>query len=67
VFELRVTVPSFNIFEAYWYGHGEIAYVTPTPEGKVIIGVNYGPDEYRANYQAGRFGSGLYAATVTEY
>jgi hypothetical protein len=67
MFELRVTVPSFSIFQSYWLGYGEISYVIPTPEGNVIVGVNYGPDDFRANCQAGRFGNGIYAATVTAY
>lgn len=66
MFELRVVVPNFGVFENYWYGYGEIAQVAPTGDGRVAVVVNYGDDSYRANYQAGRFGSGLYSAVVTE-
>lgn len=64
---LTVTVPSFDVFESYWYGNGEIVSVTDSEfAGRIEVVVNYGDDKYRADYQAGRFASGLYFAKVEE-
>ncbi len=69
---LTVIVPSMDVFENYWYGNGEIVSVYPADtsfrhmEGWIEVTVNYGDDRYRADYQAGRFASGLYFATVEE-
>jgi len=62
---MTVTVPSFGVFENYWYGNGEIVGVVEH-EGMVSVEVYYGEDLYRADYQAGRFASGLYFAKVEE-
>lgn len=64
---LTVNVPSFDTFESYWYGTGEIVSVKEVDvfgKNMVEVVVNYGADKYRADYQAGRFGSGLYFAKV---
>lgn len=67
--KLTVVVPSRDIFDAYWYGTGEVISDEPAvdvrPEYRRIT-VNYGDDRYRADYQEGRFASGLYFAQVTE-
>lgn len=67
---LTVVVPDFDTFENYWYGNGEIVSVGPSEEfggkSKIEVVVNYGDDKYRADYQAGRFASGLYFAKVEE-
>lgn len=61
---LSVKVPSLAVFEAYWYGFGEIVSTKPNlPEGWNLV-IDYGEDEYRAEYQSARFASGLYFATV---
>jgi hypothetical protein len=58
---LTVTTPKPSIFEAYWYGVGEILdYDANTGTWTV----DYGSDRYRAQYQADRFWSGLYPASV---
>lgn len=53
-------------FDAYWYGHGQAISLGTGPDGRVIYEVNYGEDEYRAEYQAGRFWSGLMPAKVEQ-
>lgn len=62
---LTITV-SPNVFNAYWYGIGEIIEQTPVDASRFTYVVNYGADQYRAQYQADRFASGLYFATVTK-
>lgn len=68
-----LTVPNIEpkIFEAYWYGYGTV--ITQT-EGTVparnggptyTYVLDYEGDKFRADYQAGRFASGLYFAEVT--
>ena len=63
-YTLAVTVPDMDVFTAYWYGYGTLESVMPTENGWSIVTVDYGTDSYRAEYQAGRFASGLYFATV---
>lgn len=60
---LVVTVAP-NIFNAYWYGTGEVIEQTPVDASRFLYRVDYGTDEYRARYQADRFASGLYFASV---
>lgn len=62
---LHITVAP-NIFNAYWYGTGEIITQTPIDVSRFAYVVDYGADGYRAQYQADRFASGLYFATVTQ-
>lgn len=66
---LTVVVPSKSLFDSYYYGYGEVKSVDTLnnplrPKESVTVVVDYGDDEYRANYQAGRFASGLYFAKV---
>lgn len=66
---LVVNTPTKEVFDAYYYGYGEIASqdVVKGNLGDVVMtSVNYGDDLYRAEYQAGRFASGLYFAEVRE-
>lgn len=53
-----------DTFWAYWYGAGELVGREVQPNGNTRFTVDYGDDEYRANYQAGRFASGLIPARV---
>lgn len=71
---LTVYVPDREVFDAYWYGTGVVVSDEPVDDealrfnfkgGRQIV-VDYGTDKYRADYQAGRFGSGLYFAKVDE-
>lgn len=65
---LTVSVPSAAVFRAYWYGTGELISETVMRIGEVdrwTYTVDYGCDEYRAQYQCDRFASGLYFGTVT--
>lgn len=63
---LHVTVPTIDIFNAYWYGTGEIlAMVRTAPSGHLAMVVDYGPDQYGCQSQADRFASGSYSARVT--
>lgn len=64
--KLTVNVPSVEIFNAYWYGTGEVISSEVNPAGGWTFVVDYGEDRYRADYQEGRFASGLYFAKVTE-
>lgn len=69
---LRVTC-STRDFYAYWYGVGELVSVEPF-DGEAdswkldrsVFTVDYGSDGYRAEYQQGRFLSGLIGATVSQ-
>lgn len=61
---LTVTVAP-NVFSAYWYGTGEIIDQTPVDASHFRYVVDYGDDTYRCQYQADRFASGLYFASVT--
>lgn len=64
-----LTVPNIapETFEAYYYGYGEVIAVEQgTVPNTSTYTVDYSDDEYRANYQAGRFASGLYFASVEE-
>lgn len=66
----KLTVPNVDTrtFYSYWYGAGELADVSPgsTPDTFTFT-VLYPEDaEYYAQYQADRFGSGLYFAKVEE-
>lgn len=63
--KLIVRTPDIETFNSYWYGHGEIigqAYLEDQARWETTV--DYGDDEYRAQYQAGRFASGLYFAKV---
>lgn len=70
----KLIIPNIekHIFEAYWYGNGEIESITegiiPARDGSSTFTyvVNYGDDEYRCRYQDGRFGSGLHFSKVVE-
>lgn len=64
-YQLTVTVPDYRTFMSYWYGNGECISVEQEDESKYFVTVDYGTDKYRADYQAGRFWSGLYPAEVT--
>lgn len=64
--KLTVMVPTKEVFDAYWYGYGEVVSVDESEDGKVTVVVDYGDDQYHADYQEGRFASGLYFAKVTE-
>ena len=48
-------------FNSYYYGYGTIECMSPD---EVII--NYGKDRYHAEYQEGRFASGLIFARLEE-
>lgn len=61
---LTVTVPA-DIFRAYWYGTGEALSAVLGTDGRTAYVVDYGPDQYRCQYQSDRFASGLYFAQVT--
>lgn len=70
-FKLTVVVPSREVFDAYWYGSGVEVSDEPLdsplrPDTYHQVVVDYGDDFYRADYQAGRFASGLYFAKVEE-
>jgi hypothetical protein len=60
-----ITVPSRRIFEAYWYGYGDILSSASDNWGIRYV-VNYGTDRYRAECQHARFASGLYFGTLTD-
>ena len=62
---MDVHTPNKEIFDAYYYGYGKIVSQEEI-DGTIFTIVNYGDDKYRAEYQAGRFLSGLYRAKVTE-
>lgn len=66
---LTVVVPSKSLFDSYYYGYGEVKSVEALdnplrPKESVTVVVDYGDDQYHADYQAGRFWSGLYFAKV---
>lgn len=62
---LTVVVPTESVFNAYWYGIGDVISSIFDPyTGQFTYRVDYGDDGYRAGYQAGRFQSGLYFAKV---
>jgi len=64
---LSVAVPDRRTFDAYWYGIGTIlAEIETAPSRWLSVTIDYGDDRYRAQYQADRFASGLYFATVQE-
>jgi hypothetical protein len=63
---LTVTLSSLSIWEAYYYGYGDVLTMHTHPDGTVTVVVNYGTDRYRAECQAARFASGLYFATLTD-
>lgn len=65
-YTLTVSVPDRRTFDAYWYGIGQIYSVTQNGYG-LTFEIDYGTDQYRAQYQADRFASGLYFATVYPY
>ena len=63
-YKLVVTVPDERTFNAYWYGYGVLTGVCQVDVDKWEAEIDYGTDRYRAEYQAGRFWSGLYPAQV---
>lgn len=66
-YQLEVYTPNKEIFDAYYYGWGKlISQEAINRDGRTVFcsTVDYGDDEYRAGYQAGRFWSGLYQAEV---
>lgn len=63
-YKLVVTVPDERTFNAYWYGYGCVVDIAREDESSWQVTVDYGTDKYRADYQAGRFWSGLYFAQV---
>lgn len=72
-FKLTVVVPTREVFDSYWYGSGVEVSDEPDPLDSPLhpptyrkIVIDYGDDFYRADYQAGRFASGLYFAKVEE-
>ena len=62
---LTVTIAP-NIFNAYWYGTGEVISQEPVDASRFTYVVDYGTDQFRARYQADRFASGLYFASIAE-
>jgi len=68
--KLVVTTPSTQIFEAYYYGYGEVVEQYELDSPGVYYGwrtvVDYGDDDYHAKYQQGRFQSGLYHAEIED-
>lgn len=68
-YQLEVHTPNKEIFDAYYYGYGKlISQEAINRDGQTVVcsTVDYGDDGYRAEYQAGRFWSGLYPAEVKE-
>jgi len=63
-YHLVVTVPDERTFNTYWYGYGVVTDIAREDESSWVVTVDYGTDKYRADYQAGRFWSGLYPAHV---
>lgn len=61
---LTVFTPNKEIFETYYYGYGKVISQEILEPGAVKTVVDYGDDQYRCDYQAGRFASGLYHAEV---
>lgn len=66
MYKLTVFTPSKHIFDTYYYGYGTVVSQTPREDGWIETVVDYGDDSYRAEYQSGRFASGLYWATVEQ-
>lgn len=65
MYQLTVTTPDKDIFDAYYYGYGEIVRQEIVDNFLETV-IYYGNDAYRCEYQAGRFASGLYFARVEE-
>lgn len=63
-YKLYVAVPDERTFNAYWYGNGVVIGVGAIDETNFGVVVDYGTDKYRADYQCGRFLSGLYRCEV---
>lgn len=63
-YKLVVTVPDERTFNTYWYGYGVVTSAIREDEWRLTVTVDYGTDKYRADYQAGRFWSGLCPAQV---
>lgn len=64
-YRMTVMTPNEAVFNAYWYGNGRII-MQGSLDGQLVTVVDYGDDDFRAEYQAGRFASGLYFAKVEE-
>lgn len=62
---MMVSTPNQEIFDSYYYGYGNVL-SQELRNGYLVTLVDYGKDMYRAEYQAGRFASGLYRAEVFE-
>lgn len=67
-YTLTVNVPDKATFDAYYYGYGDVVFMTDmlTP-GMITVQIDYGLDLYHLRYQEGRFASGLYFCRVEEY
>lgn len=64
MFKLTVPAVEVDMFYAYWYGNGEVVSVEESSfPNKKSFTVMY-DNEFLAEYQAGRFASGLYFAKV---
>lgn len=65
--KLVVYTPDIQVFNTYYYGYGKVLSHTNVEEfgnSMVCTVVDYGEDTYRAEYQQGRFWSGLYRAEL---
>ena len=66
MYELTVTLPSTEIFDAYYYGYGVLRSTTENPNGSITFVVEYDAGElYNAKCQDSRFASGLYASKLS--
>jgi hypothetical protein len=62
---LTVTVPSTEVFAAYYYGNADDLRMKANEDGTFTFTLVY-EDSYLARYQEGRFASGMYFGRLLE-
>lgn len=63
---LTVFTKDRTMFDSYYYGYGTVIDQEHIMPGEFRTVIDYGDDRYHAEYQQGRFHSGLIPASLEE-